>query len=892
MKIISSRIVANYNPLIDPHLKSYFSKERIQSHLKHAGLVNRRGEILSDSEYRLKLARQEQKKHVRQMLAENIVYRAIDMERSRQAELRRQIDIATKTALVNSVKGSRKRTDGSSSINMSKSDDVDLKVKDSSWSQNPRKSTSLHRDTQFMNEEFDGQSRILRVQSANVRNDLHRKQQSSKTSTFNYRPLNRPKSVQNHRSLIKSSDSSVSNSPCRITMIYYGPNTKLEYDHSLFESTDEIMVMQQHCGGENLIVYKANLKPGDEFTFNSRRHSDYPLGLSLYVKGLIDSRISTCCEYKHRHGVRLGGERGHFAIISVEGSKPCLKCRFEKQTRAKENLNSSKDFNETEDEDKKPITISIPVSQQLKRKQTSIQIPVRHTPDSDENYSDDFDEPDKRHASKSNENNIKTQQSASKARSTSIQRKSSVESNSTSSSTKPWQIIFHSSNIPTGSFQFPKNNSIDAFLKLSLISKDETDESEQYKINMRDFPQCFKSGRQDLFKIKLRDIGKPKQIRLKLEITDLINDDIKWHLDYIELIDSENESHYKFSCNQWIRPSQEKILNLIQSSEKKKSLTNTNNSQKTKISSHSSSSSSDEFSKQIKINKISLPNQTQQQLSTDDDENYKTHYRIIIYPSKSIDGEFNALNDSRIFVRLNNQKRDSFLYKDDTKSCPSFQAGENQTFELNFDQNITEQPTKLTIGYYNSDINARKWKIHKIVLINTETGEETIFPCKEALTRNDSDLRAEHTYQAHIKQSDDDQESTSHTPIVTKHTLSPSPSEQNTQVQSKANNHIRFSPTESVEQTTIKTNDNEKFSPINSPEETNNEHELDSSSRPKTRRGRQDTFDKDNDHEDTLIKPQPNNDIWRPSSQLDTKELIDPLIGLDDLQDQTSTSKD
>ena len=73
----------------------------------------------------------------------------------------------------------------------------------------------------------------------------------------------------------------------------------------------------------------------DEFTFVSHRHTDYPLGLSLYVKGLIDSRISTCCEYKHRHGVRLGGERGHFAIVSVEGSKPCLKYILEKTKKQK-----------------------------------------------------------------------------------------------------------------------------------------------------------------------------------------------------------------------------------------------------------------------------------------------------------------------------------------------------------------------------------------------------------------------------------------------------------------------------------------------------------------------------------------------------------------------------
>jgi hypothetical protein len=50
---------------------------------------------------------------------------------------------------------------------------------------------------------------------------------------------------------------------------------------------------------------------------------------------------------------------------------------------------------------------------------------------------------------------------------------------------------------------------------------------------MKDFPQCFKSSRQDSFPAKLRNIGKPKQIRLKLEITGHDNEDIKWHLDHV-----------------------------------------------------------------------------------------------------------------------------------------------------------------------------------------------------------------------------------------------------------------------------------------------------------------------------------------------------------------------
>jgi hypothetical protein len=45
-------------------------------------------------------------------------------------------------------------------------------------------------------------------------------------------------------------------------MVYYGPHTKVDYDRMVFSDADEIMVMQQHCGGENLVVFKKYLKPG------------------------------------------------------------------------------------------------------------------------------------------------------------------------------------------------------------------------------------------------------------------------------------------------------------------------------------------------------------------------------------------------------------------------------------------------------------------------------------------------------------------------------------------------------------------------------------------------------------------------------------------------------
>jgi len=45
-------------------------------------------------------------------------------------------------------------------------------------------------------------------------------------------------------------------------MIYYGPRTNFDYDNCWFKPDgDEILVLQQHCGGENLTVFKGHLKP-------------------------------------------------------------------------------------------------------------------------------------------------------------------------------------------------------------------------------------------------------------------------------------------------------------------------------------------------------------------------------------------------------------------------------------------------------------------------------------------------------------------------------------------------------------------------------------------------------------------------------------------------------
>ncbi|CAF3621989.1 unnamed protein product [Rotaria sp. Silwood1] len=982
--------LATYNSLADPHLQSYFSNERIRSHLKHAGLISGRGEIISEGEYRSKLARRDHAKHVRHVLAENIVNRAIDMERTRQSEIKRQYEIIAKAALVNNIKETRRRSGNVTGL-MTNSNDMALLSIDTSCAQLRPKSANQR------NEMYDEQFRIPRLQSAHTSDD-HRIKYPSITPNrrrrrhrrSSQRPksssINRISSAQRPRSSNKSMDS-FTTSPCQITMVYYGPHTKIDYDHLVFEQIDEIIVMQQHCGGENLIVYKNHLKPGAIFTFESRRHSDYPFGLSLYVKGLIDSRISTCCEYKHRHGVKLGGERGHFAIKSVHGSKPCVKCLYEKQARLKRYAQSPK-----EKDDKLPITIPLPASDELKIKQTPVKIPVRRYRDvdnkkinkisdrkfsrrtsaSNDNYSEDFDDSDTQKRSvrdgsstdtshrRIHINERKSKSNGSKPKafrrlSPSARKESSIKSDSKfdetsriESTKKTWQIIFHTENNSKENIRKQKKYLLqNKLLQYTFLANNKKIETEMHEINMKELMKDSESSKQYSFSTKLKNIGKPEQIRLKIRTTsdddedEDEDDNSEWYLDYIEVIDPETQSHLKFPCDEWIRPSQEKILQLSQrrssssssrsSSKDKKHYqspkierkrkssssrsrsppneksyqqsakferqrkTSTSRSrspssdknrqeslkieQTTKISSRSRRSSNSSKQSQTKIDsarRISVDNQsnkseeiTPRNDDTTSREN-KIRYRVIIYSSHYDDGEFNPNRDSQMYLRLNNQIKETNIIDKTKQLCPSFDSNEKQEFELDLIQDINEQPEKLTIGYINSDPSAKTWKLEKIVLINVKTGDETIFPCNESLIRNESNFRAEQTFEIQLKELDDEG-----TPKNQKIKSPKSDNEeeiQSSKRQQQINNDNNKNKNKERSSSFQSMNDNDaNYRTIFKQLDPDNQLELGSSrnSSSPSSTNRQDEIKKNNKN-----------------------PIIDPLVGLDNLTDQTPRSND
>ncbi|XP_069006396.1 glutamate-rich protein 3 isoform X2 [Embiotoca jacksoni] len=118
--------------------------------------------------------------------------------------------------------------------------------------------------------------------------------------------------------------SSVHQSRVCVNVVYFGKAVHLSHD--LTDMRDEVKVFQQHCGGENLCVYKGKLREGETFQFISRRHRGFPFSLTFFLNGLQVERLSSCCEFKHRKGSRLGGRHGHFGFSSVEAASPCYKC--------------------------------------------------------------------------------------------------------------------------------------------------------------------------------------------------------------------------------------------------------------------------------------------------------------------------------------------------------------------------------------------------------------------------------------------------------------------------------------------------------------------------------------------------------------------------------------
>ena len=66
--------------------------------------VSRHGNIVSENQYRVNMARREHKKHVKDLLAQAIVHKTLDLERYRQVEIKKKLEEIAKIELVRRVR--------------------------------------------------------------------------------------------------------------------------------------------------------------------------------------------------------------------------------------------------------------------------------------------------------------------------------------------------------------------------------------------------------------------------------------------------------------------------------------------------------------------------------------------------------------------------------------------------------------------------------------------------------------------------------------------------------------------------------------------------------------------------------------------------------------------
>ncbi|XP_041967548.1 glutamate-rich protein 3 isoform X2 [Alosa sapidissima] len=390
MSYLSPGLLEAYNSLTDRHLIGYFNNTRIRRHLRRAGLITRSGRIVPEKEYRQKVIHRAHQRHVRECLAQAIFHKVLDMERTHQTEIKKRLEEFARRERVYKIKVERSKRHDEDFIpmlsprpptgprgNHTQQSGPDGEMSESSESpgssrpntapgkmQRPvrlkpidRNSTttsvkktppssrnqdssndtdqplSLDRDMrQWTTREHHSTVSPYRLPVINnyvtpvppltKRRDRGMKGPLNGTRGRRLRPTTAPSVPANKENSVLLRTSM--QSKVTVTMVYFGRGVHLSHD--LMDIGDEVKAFQQHCGGENLCVYKGRLREGETFQFISRRHRGFPFSLTFYLNGLQVDRLSSCCEFKHRKGSRLGGRHGHFGFFSVDGAQPCYKC--------------------------------------------------------------------------------------------------------------------------------------------------------------------------------------------------------------------------------------------------------------------------------------------------------------------------------------------------------------------------------------------------------------------------------------------------------------------------------------------------------------------------------------------------------------------------------------
>ncbi|KAK2508655.1 hypothetical protein MC885_008604, partial [Smutsia gigantea] len=282
---LCERLLASYNSLTDKHLVGYFNNTRIRRHLLRSGLISRNGRILSEKEYKLSIRSQDHQKYIRECLAQAIFHKVLDMERYHQLEIKKKLETLARRERIPRFKTAPRPYTAPGNMQPP--------IRSQPLPRNPAvgtvpKITSASRSkTSLMENEapfpiggkkavrkfrnfMDNSQGMNQYQLPNINSHLIpipppplpsgrvTRENRPEPRRRRFHPITAPNGLEplftgDLRRIPKTS----LHSNAAITMIYLGKNVHLSYDHTDFR--DEIKVYQQHCGGENLCVYKGKL---------------------------------------------------------------------------------------------------------------------------------------------------------------------------------------------------------------------------------------------------------------------------------------------------------------------------------------------------------------------------------------------------------------------------------------------------------------------------------------------------------------------------------------------------------------------------------------------------------------------------------------------------------
>ncbi|XP_037857709.2 glutamate-rich protein 3 isoform X2 [Chlorocebus sabaeus] len=423
-------LLAAYNSLMDKHLAGYFNNTRIRRHLLRSGLITRSGRILSEKEYKLNIMKRDHQKYIRECLAQAIFHKVLDMERYHQLEIKKKLETLARKERIQMFKGEHIRRSVENNMpilsphppvgpktNRGHSVLVDEGHSSPLALTAPRPYTAPgnmqppirlqplpshpavetvpkgKKAVMKFRNSIGNSQRMNSYQLPNINSymmpippppppngKITRENRSETWRRRRFRPTTAPNGLEplltrDSRRIHKTS----LHSNAAITMIYLGKNVHLSSDNPDFR--DEIKVYQQHCGGENLCVYKGKLLEKETFQFISKRHHGFPFSLTFFLNGMQVNRLSSCCEYKHRKSSRLGGKRGYFGFVCVERSSPCYKCiiamGLDKKTslpksRKEKSTEKGEDLKKAEGKMRQEREYVIPKGNEIKENQSSV----------------------------------------------------------------------------------------------------------------------------------------------------------------------------------------------------------------------------------------------------------------------------------------------------------------------------------------------------------------------------------------------------------------------------------------------------------------------------------------------------------------------------------------